>query len=96
VKLVEGDPASSEAITKLGFDPLLELPSLQQFAAALAARAKGAARLKPLLLDQVGCRSSDMVPCRAAQDATMFESMQGAVVDMSIVLSPLPAAYTQM
>jgi hypothetical protein len=50
---VEGDPASSEAISKLGFDPLLALPSLEQFAAALAAKAKGAARLKPLLLDQV-------------------------------------------
>ncbi|KAF6254681.1 Formamidopyrimidine-DNA glycosylase H2TH domain-containing protein [Scenedesmus sp. NREL 46B-D3] len=55
LKLVDGDPASCEAMTKLGFDPLLDLPSLEQFAAALAAKAKGAARLKPLLLDQSFC-----------------------------------------
>jgi hypothetical protein len=57
VKLVDCDPQNSKAISKLGFDPLLELPSLEQFAAALAAKSKGAARLKPLLLDQVWCGS---------------------------------------
>lgn len=50
---MDGDPAACEAITKLGWDPLLALPSLEQFGTALAAKAKGAARLKPLLLDQV-------------------------------------------
>jgi hypothetical protein len=65
VKLVDCDPESSEAISKLGFDPLLELPSLEQFAAALAAKSKGAARLKPLLLDQVWCGSVvDSMCCR--------------------------------
>uniref|UniRef100_A0A383VM22 Formamidopyrimidine-DNA glycosylase catalytic domain-containing protein n=1 Tax=Tetradesmus obliquus TaxID=3088 RepID=A0A383VM22_TETOB len=55
VRLVDGDPAACEAITKLGWDPLLALPSLAQFGTALAAKAKGAARLKPLLLDQSFC-----------------------------------------
>ncbi|WIA32132.1 hypothetical protein OEZ86_002982 [Tetradesmus obliquus] len=55
VRLVDGDPAACEAITKLGWDPLLALPSLEQFGTALAAKAKGAARLKPLLLDQSFC-----------------------------------------
>lgn len=31
VKLCEGDPAGSEAIRKLGFDVLLEMPDLQAF-----------------------------------------------------------------
>ncbi|WIA12000.1 hypothetical protein OEZ85_012081 [Tetradesmus obliquus] len=55
VRLVDGDPAACEAITKLGWDPLLALPSLAQFGTALAAKGKGAARLKPLLLDQSFC-----------------------------------------
>lgn len=53
LKLVEGDPAASDAVAKLGFDPLLAMPSEAEFAALLAARARGATRLKPLLLDQV-------------------------------------------
>jgi len=31
VKLCGGDPADSEAISKLGFDPLLDMPDLQAF-----------------------------------------------------------------
>lgn len=31
VKLCEGDPADSDIIKKLGFDPLLEMPDLQGF-----------------------------------------------------------------
>lgn len=55
VKLCGGDPADSEAISKLGFDPLLDMPDLQAFKDLLAARAKGTTRLKPLLLDQGFC-----------------------------------------
>jgi formamidopyrimidine-DNA glycosylase len=31
VKLCDGDPAASEAISKLGFDPLTDMPGLQAF-----------------------------------------------------------------
>ena len=59
-KLVEGDPADSPTIKQLGFDPLLDMPSLEEFLALVKKRAKGATRLKPLLLDQVGWWG---VPC---------------------------------
>ena len=46
----------TETVTKLGFDPLLEMPDLEAFSNLLAKKSKGAARLKPLLLDQVSVK----------------------------------------
>lgn len=45
------DPASCEPVSKLGFDPLLQLPDLDEFSKLLQARSR--ARLKVVLLDQV-------------------------------------------
>lgn len=55
VKLCAGDPAESETISKLGWDPLLDMPSLEAFQELLEKKAKSATRLKPLLLDQSFC-----------------------------------------
>ncbi|KAF8071149.1 FPG1 [Scenedesmus sp. PABB004] len=63
-----GDPAASESVAKLGFDPLLAMPPLEEFRALLARRRS--ARLKPLLLDQVGWRGRDERAARACLRAT--------------------------
>eukprot|EP00775_Hariotina_reticulata_P012959 gene12959-13088_t len=55
VKLVVGDPAQCSAVSKLGFDPLLEMPDEQRWQELLTARGRKGARLKPLLLDQSFC-----------------------------------------
>ncbi len=54
--LVDAPPPTCEPIAKLGFDVLDELPSVEDFAAAVRKRcAKAAAlRIKALLLEQVG------------------------------------------
>lgn len=51
LRLVPGPVELSEPIAKLGFDPLTQMPPLEQFAAAL--RKRGRAKLKAVLLDQV-------------------------------------------
>jgi formamidopyrimidine-DNA glycosylase len=53
-KLVEGGGAASSTVKELGFDPLTDMPDLEEFIQLIKKRAKGATRLKPLLLDQVG------------------------------------------
>eukprot|EP00879_Flechtneria_rotunda_P020254 GHRR01021302.1.p1 GENE.GHRR01021302.1~~GHRR01021302.1.p1 ORF type:complete len:381 (+),score=101.86 GHRR01021302.1:1920-3062(+) len=55
LKLVQENPAESEVVQKLGFDPLLEMPDLGAFKELIARKSRGAARLKPLLLDQEFC-----------------------------------------
>jgi formamidopyrimidine-DNA glycosylase len=51
LRLVQGDPAKCDAFAKLGFDPLTEMPSLEDFEARLMKRKRSA--LKAVLLDQV-------------------------------------------
>ncbi|KIY98927.1 formamidopyrimidine-DNA glycosylase [Monoraphidium neglectum] len=50
LRLVQGDPAKCDAFAKLGFDPLTEMPSLEDFEARLMKRKRSA--LKAVLLDQ--------------------------------------------
>ncbi|CAO3585189.1 unnamed protein product [Absidia cylindrospora] len=49
LRLVSGDPLASEPISKLGFDPLHNLPSVDDFSAMVGKRA---VPIKALLLDQ--------------------------------------------
>ncbi|CAO3613022.1 unnamed protein product [Cunninghamella blakesleeana] len=49
IRLVEGDPLKSEPISKLGFDPLLNLPDETEFTKLIEKRAMP---IKALLLDQ--------------------------------------------
>jgi formamidopyrimidine-DNA glycosylase len=53
---VEGPPTGCEPISKLGFDPLTDMPDLPAFEALLARR--GRAKLKAVLLDQVGAEAA--------------------------------------
>lgn len=52
-KMVKGGGAASSTVKELGFDPLTDMPELAEFIQIIKKRAKGATRLKPLLLDQV-------------------------------------------
>ncbi|GBF93974.1 formamidopyrimidine-DNA glycosylase [Raphidocelis subcapitata] len=50
LRLVDGPPEASDQISKLGFDPLSDMPPLGAFSGLLARRGK--AKLKAVLLDQ--------------------------------------------
>ena len=50
---LQEDPANNEPISKLGFDPVLEMISLGDFTARLAAQRRA---IKTVILDQVQCQ----------------------------------------
>jgi formamidopyrimidine-DNA glycosylase len=47
---LQEDPASHEPVSLLGFDPILSMPSLEDFSEAITQQKRS---LKALLLDQV-------------------------------------------
>ena len=99
---LQEDPANNEPVSKLGFDPVLEMVDIDEFRQMLAAQRRA---IKTVILDQVHVSShapdmqsnskalsshSRNCPCRTCSATEIFLPATQLFTTVEIVAKPLP------